>query len=268
MIHVPRPPDYEAPVVVEVFADPGHAEGFVPKSRVRLGSGFRQLAASVPPDRLRDLLVVASFATANGRVAPSPPEIAGGLGVAVWQARLRAFRLARTEWQGQPLVSILRYPDGRTLFSPGPLVLERRQELPPAATPSGVAPANGDKVREESRRRYARRRETVEREISARQGWLSPEEMEDARQSLEREPEELDAVWAANRLSRAGVDYGLAVRLVRQYGAEACLRQAAWIEYRTVKNRARYLVSAIQNDYARPAGAPTALADPDPSRSP
>jgi len=270
VIHAPKQPAWEPPIVVEVFADSNHEASFVPKSRIRLGSSFRQLAATIPADRLRDLLILITFTTANGRLSPSAPDIAGALGLAVWQARLRLYRLSLTMWQGQPLVRGLKHPGGLTTFSPSPQVLEMRQELPPAAALPSDAPTRFEQVVQASREQYSRPREEVEREITARQGWPSAEEMEAARLSRETEPTELNAVWAANRLSKAGVDYGLALKLIRQFGAEACIQQVAWIEYRSVKNKARYLVAAIQKSYAKPPDAPIGsdTSDPDPSLAP
>jgi len=258
-------PVAEPPFVAEVYAVGSEPNRFEPACRVRLGTGFRRLASRISPDCLRDLTILLSFATANGRISPSAADLSGGLGVPVWRARLRLFRLALTHWEGQPLVRVLRHPNGLVTFPPSDTVCGR-QELPTAAALVSAAPARGDVVRAVSRARYSRPRAEVEREILAHQGWPSPEEMAAAAAGHGKMPEDIDGIWAVNRLMKAGIDYSLALRLLREFGADRCLRQCAWLEYRggSVKNKRRFLVAAIRGDYAKPATAPDTAPTPTP----
>jgi len=117
---------------------------------------------------------------------------------------------------------------------------------------NGAAAAR-EKVIEASRAAYARPREEVEREMRSNQGWPHPDELQPIADAAAKPPEVLDERWAVERLAKEKVDYSLAVKLVKEYGAERCLRQLRLLPYRKgIKKVARYIVGAIQGDYAGP----------------
>ena len=109
MIHTPPVLPDEPPLVAEVFNHSPDPSQFVPASRVRLGTGIRRLAASLPAERLKDVIILASFATTNGRIAGTSALAVGrALGIPIWQARIRLLSLSLTVWEGEPLVRVHR----------------------------------------------------------------------------------------------------------------------------------------------------------------
>jgi len=145
---------------------------------------------------------------------------------------------------------------GRELFQPSSAVYAIRELLLPSATLQGVAPVGRERVITASRATYARPRHIVEKEIIARQGWQSPEEQTAIRERGDQLPKHLNDQWAVNRLTKEGVDFSLSVKLVKECGAEACVRQVQWLPYRHVKNKKRYLAAAILGSYKAPTDAP------------
>ena len=230
--------------------------GLVPTSRIVVGRGLHALAQDVGFEAVGELLVLMGFVTANGAVGPSAADVASALGRLELLVRLRLGRLARRYWRGQPLLHVVRRPSGWDTFHPTSIVLGRREILPPPATP-GVAPAGFEKVRQASREAYARPRADVEREIRSTQGRPHPDELSEAAASGPKVPEDLDERWVVERLVKEKVDYSLAIKLVKECGVRRCLNQLVWLPRRGgVKNKARYIVGAIQNDYAAPHKKP------------
>jgi hypothetical protein len=200
--------------------------------------------------------------TANGVVGPSATQMAVTLGRPALLVRLRLRRLARRYWRGQPLLRVSRTAAGMETFHPTPLVLGRRESFPPPTAAQAAAPAGSDAVIAASRAAYARPREEVERELRSVHGWPAPDEIKTFAASQQKVPENLDERWAVERLAKEKVDYSLAVKLVREFGAECCLRQLRWLPYRKgIKDRKRYIVGAIQADYAAPGSDGTPMSD-------
>jgi len=244
------------PFVAEVTHEHEGASRYVPSCRVSIGPSFRELARQMPVDALRDLVVVMTFATPNGRVSPGAPELGGALGCSGWVARLRLMRLCRGWWRGQPVLRLHRQPSGRETFTPGVLILGLRERMLPPATPPSVA-AGRERVISASRARYAKPRAEVERDIMVQAGWGDPAEAEAVRSASTADPSDKLGLWAVRRLVRVGVDHSLAVKLVGECGAVECISQVRWLPYRNAKDKARYLVAAIQGRYGEPVGAPS-----------
>ena len=257
MSHAPLPYPTEEPFVAEIsYSGPPGKE--VPMALIRLTGSMPHLAAHVGLDAVGLLAVVVSTHTANGGVGPSAAQVGAALGRPAWAARLALLRVARRHWRGQPLMQVVRRASGYETFHPTPIVLGRRQSLPPsAAAPPSAAPAGREAVISASREKYSRPRSEVEREVIASLGLPSPEEMAAAAAAMPKKPADLNARWAVERLVKAGVDYPLSVKLVNDFGPDRCLRQLRFIEYRRVKSRARYLVAAIRGDYQQPPNYPT-----------
>lgn len=255
MIHVPPKLPDEPPFIVEISYEPEKNGSFHPTSRIVIGAGMRTLGAKQSAEIVGILTILASHVTANGTISPTARTLQRAVGMRVF-GRLRLARLARMKYRGQPLVVILKTAAGTEMFRLGSTLLMRR-ELPPAqsAAPVGAAPAGRDVVLMHSRTTYSRDRESVEREIMARNGFVSPEEIEEAGKNRPKPPTDLESTWAVQRLMKEQVDYSLAVKLVNDYGAERVLRQVKAIDRRRIKTkRNRYLVAAIMHDYPVPTG--------------
>ena len=152
------------------------------------------------------------------------------------------------------MLRVVRRASGRETFHPSAIFLGRREAVPLTASPQGDAPAGRDRVVAASREEYCRPLEEVEREIRSIQGWAHPDELKKFADEQARPPSDLDERWAVERLVKEKIDYALALKLVREYGAQRCLRQIKLMPYRTgIKNNSRYLVGAIQNDYPEPS---------------
>jgi hypothetical protein len=253
MIHEPILRPNEPPFIAEVIHEPTSSTHFVTRSRIVLGASIDQMAHDLNLETLGVLTLFMDFVKPNGAVGPSAEELARALGHPVWQIRLRLLRLARQQWRGQPLLRVVRRPSNRETFHPGPAVLGLREARPIAAALPSVAPADREQVLDASRRAYARPKEIVEQEIRALQGWPHPTELRELREAQDKPPSDLNERWAVERLSKEKVDYSLALKLVKEYGAERCLKQLKLLPYRKgIKNKARYIVGAIQADYAAP----------------
>lgn len=250
MIHDPLPHPNEEPFVAIVT----HDLRMVPSANVIVGRGLPELAKEIGLEAVGELALLMAFVRSNGAVAPSVADIASALGRPGLLVRLRLMRLARRYWRGQPLLRVCRRPSGWETFHPTLVVLGRREALPPVpATLDRGAPAARERVIEASRAAYARPREEVEREMRSNQGWPHPDELQAIADAAAKPPKDLDERWAVERLAKEKVDYSLAVKLVKEYGAERCLRQLRRLPYRKgIKNVARYIVGAIQGDYAGP----------------
>jgi len=99
--------DKDFPFVIEQYrGEQGTGGSFRPAARLLLTSALRTsgLWSTLPPDELRDLTLLLTFLTPNGRVQPTLPELAGAMQASHAQARARMLRLSRRVWRGQPLV--------------------------------------------------------------------------------------------------------------------------------------------------------------------
>jgi len=254
VIHDPAAPDpHEPPFVAEVTHGWDRANRPVPTARVVVGHGLPAFAGEVGADAAGTVASLTAFVTANGVVGPSAAQVSAALGKPELLVRLRLLRLARRHWRGQPVLRVSETAAGLETFHPGPLVLGRRESFPPPAAANAAAPAVPGAVIAASRAAYARPREDVERELRSLHGWPHPDEIEEFAASQQKPPENLDERWAVERLAKEKVDYSLAIKLVREFGAERCLRQLRWLPYRKgIKNKARYIVGAIREEYPPP----------------
>jgi len=127
------------PFVIEQYrGEPGAGGSFRPAARLLLTSALRTsgLWHALPPDELRDLTLLLTFLTPNGRIQPTLPELAGAMRASHVQTRARMLRLSRRVWSGQPLVTELTRQSGLDAYLPGRHVLGSRQG---AEAPAAVA---------------------------------------------------------------------------------------------------------------------------------
>ena len=95
------------PFIVEQYQSERAASGaFRPASRLVMTAALRTsgLWRDVPPEELRDFVLLLTFLTPNGWVQPTLPELAEAMQASHAQARGRMLRLSRRVWRGQPLV--------------------------------------------------------------------------------------------------------------------------------------------------------------------
>lgn len=234
----------QKPFRVEVRRRPAEGPVFQPESILIARPSLRTsgLLAALPPEHLRDLLMLLTFVSPNGDVMPSLVEVKDAMRVSEGKTRARLERLAAFHWRGEPIVAKIRRESGLHAFAPTPAILETMNaEAPePEDERPHVRMATREAIVAHSRAAYARPRAEVEREIARLNGWPDPQE--DAQTSEARD-----------KLLLFGVPRDKAEDLISRHGAEEVLRQAKWLPYRRAKKPAQLLVAAIENGYGEPA---------------
>jgi len=245
--------DNDFPFVIEQYqSEQGVGGSFRPAARLLLTPALRTsgLWSVLPPDELRDLTLLLTFLSPNGRVQPTLPELAGAMQTSYVQTRARMLRLSRRVWQGQPLVVELNRQSGLDAYLPGGHLLgsQQIQEMPAAAAQTVLTEprAGRDALIAHSRARYATPRAEVEADIARRMGWGAP--------AFEDDPpdvaEEKQALY--DRLSEQGMSKSQALDVLGRFDLAVVRRQLEWMPYRAAKNPSRYLQAAIENNYEAP----------------
>ena len=245
--------DNDFPFVIEQYqSEQGVGGSFRPAARLLLTPALSTsgLWSVLPPDELRDLTLLMTFLSPNGRVQPTLPELAGAMQTSYVQTRARMLRLSRRVWQGQPLVVELNRQSGLDAYLPGGHLLgsQQIQEMPAAAAQTVLTEprAGRDALIAHSRARYATPRAEVEADIARRMGWGAP--------AFEDDPpdvaEEKQALY--DRLSEQGMSKSQALDVLGRFDLAVVRRQLEWMPYRAAKNPSRYLQAAIENNYEAP----------------
>jgi len=245
--------DNDFPFVVEQYqSEQGVGGSFRPAARLLLTSALRTsgLWGALPPDELRDLTLLLTFLSPNGRVQPTLPELAGAMQASHTQTRARMLRLSRHRWQGQPLIVELNRQSGLDAYLPGRHLLGSQQmpEMPAAAAQTVLTEprAGRDVLIAHSRARYAAPRAEVEADIAWRMGWGTPAFEDDAPEVAE----EKRALY--DKLSEQGMSKSQALDILGRFDLTVVRRQLEWMPNRAAKNPSRYLLAAIENDYKAP----------------
>ncbi len=241
------------PFVIEQYrGEQGAGGSFRPAARLLLTSALRTsgLWSALPPDELRDLTLLLTFLSTNGRVQPTLPELAGAMQVSHAQSRARMLRLSRRVWQGQPLVVELNRQSGLDAYLPGRHLLGNHQvsEAPAAAAQTVLTEprAGRDALIAHSHSRYATPRAEVEADIGRRMGWGTPL-FEDEEPGVAEEKRQL-----YEKLSELGMPKDRALDVIGRFDLDRVRSQIEWMPHRGAKNPARYLVAAIENNYDPP----------------
>ncbi len=230
---------------------------------------------ALPPEELQSFLLLLTFVTAEGHIAPYLWQLAEALGQSETKTRARLERLLKAQWMEQHIVAKHGGGADRPFYSPIHGLLPLREEgnkEPPQviyqATPREV-------IIEQSRRLYARPRAEVEAEIAQflSKSPLTPPPIKSKKPSKtamtyqEPTPQLSPQDEAHNQLRDALIQAGLypeqADELLAEYDHERIQRQLAWLPYRGARNPAGMLMAAIRGDYeAPPAVRPTPIAPP------
>lgn len=251
--------DRDFPFVVEHLRE-GQGTGgtFRPAARLLLTSALRTsgLWAALPAEEMRDLVLMLTFLTPNGRIHPTLPELAEAMHASHAKARARMLTLTRRPWQGQPLVRELTRPNGLDAYLPAASLLQARQGPQEASLMQGAtvtAPQASSEPRAgrealiaQSRARYAAPRAEVEADIARRMGWGPP--------AFEDDPPEVAGQKQRlyERLSEQGMTKAQALDVLGRFDLGLVDRQLDWMPHRAAKNPARYLMAAIENNYEAP----------------
>jgi len=248
---------------------------FRPQAHVSFASPLRAsgLLASLPPEAVKDFLLILTFVTPNGHCAPTVGQLASAMRVSQGKARGRLERLEALRWQARPLLWHGQTESGLEFFSPLPALAPVREE---ATVPSAYVPpppilaAPREAVIAHSRAAYARPRAEVEAQIEEMMGYrkahqpLKPVQTSApaaAVQPVEPEPpalapEEVESLCkreeARELLLGAGLDAEQAEGLLGRYDPVRIRRQLMWLPYRRAKNPAGMLLAAVKDDYEAP----------------
>jgi len=238
-------------MIEQYQSEQGVGGSFRPAARLLLTPALRTsgLWSVLPPDELRDLTLLLTFLSPNGRVQPTLPELAQAMRASHAQARVRMLRLSRRVWRGQSLVTELSRQSGLDAYLPGRHVLGSRQrtEAPAAAQNVLTEPRAGrDALIAHSRARYATPRAEVEADIARRMGWGPPSFEDDPPEVAEEKRQLYD------KLSEQGMSKSRGLDILGHFDLAVVRRQTEWMPHRAAKNPARYLAAAIEGDYEAP----------------
>ena len=242
------------PFVIEQYQQGRSASGaFQPAARLLLTAALRTsgLWTGLPPEELRDLVLLLTFLTPNGRIQPTLPELAGAMQASHAQARGRMLRLSRRQWQGQPLVRELNRQNGLDAYLPGSQIVESREEAQDLGSPVPAVVlseprAGRERLITRSRARYATPRAEVEADIARRMGWGTPQ-FEDEEPGVSEEKRQL-----YEKLSEQGMPKDKALGVLSRFDLGQIRNQIKWMPHRGAKDPARYLMAAIENNYDPP----------------
>ncbi len=239
---------------------------FRPAASVRFAASLRTsgLLAALPPEAVRDLLMLLTFISPNGICSPHIEQLAEAMGVPVSKARNRFERLAGVRFRGQKIIAGKQRDNGLEIYSPLPwlapvredAIANRRDEVHPVLY---AAPRQA--VIDHSRATYARPRAEVEREVERQLRRPYPSDTSDSKSrdaSSENEalpqPDHDTGEKAEVRKLLTGV--GLLPEqveaLLERHDLLSIRRQLAWLPYRGAKNPVGLLMAAVKDNYEAP----------------
>jgi hypothetical protein len=215
------------------------------------------LLNALPTEDLASLLTLLTFLTPNGEILPTVPELAGAMGVAERAARYRIERMMRFSWHGKPLVFELRRDSGLHAYTVSPALVAVREDTSHRPDDGPVLRTGSrEAVIAHSRAAYNKPRRDVEEMIARLNNWDVPGPSHDE-MGNETPPDETRTLHT--RLVLAGVARAQADMLVANYPLHRIRDQLDWLPLRYAKSPVRFLVAAIEKDFAPPRGLPTTL---------
>ena len=288
---MPPPADHRPFALRLLRLDPTPGGRFAPGAQIAFTPALRAsgLLLSLPGEDLKRLLLVLTFVHPNGHIQPTLLELSQALGQPQAMTRAQMRRLERFVWQGKPLLHEVRRESGLHGWTPSPRILgmEHAPQDTPHASNAPVSPAfvaaGREAVIAHSRAMYARPREEVEREMALANGWEWPprtlgERQDELRHKAQyagsQTPAEelsLDTTNSSSMntslpiptasshpdlrrdLAAWGVSNDLIARLLTDHDPAKVRSQLDWLPLRNAHDPARFLVAAIQKDYAPPA---------------
>lgn len=218
-------------------------------------SGF---LLALSPEELQSFLLLLTFITADGRIAPATSQLAQTLGTSEAKTRARLERLLKVEWLGQHIVTKNDSGAGWHSYSPvlGLLPFREEEEVDPPQAVYRVAPRKV--IIEHSRRTYARPRAEVEREIEQFFSKSSPSSHQSHKPShspmtyQSPTPQNEASNQLRDALIQVGVYAEQADELLVDYDHVRIQRQLMWLPYRGARNSAGFLIAAIRDNYEAP----------------
>lgn len=252
-------PQQEAPFTLFIEHRDKTRDGhWRPATFVMLTSSLRTSGFlwALPPEDLKSFLLLLTFVTPNGNIAPSVPQLATALRLSEAKTRERLARLVATHWHEQPIVLPHRMGNGLDTFSLAPRFLPVREEeigAYPAKIQTPYKAAPREVIIEHSRRMYGRPRAEVERMIMEQMGYKKPVEAGLATSATSPQSPRDDADTALrDELRQVGLLPDQVNELLARFDTVRIRRQLMWLPYRPARNRAGLLLAAIKDDYEAP----------------
>jgi hypothetical protein len=212
---------------------------------------------ALSPEELQSFLMLLTFISADGRIAPEISQLAIALNASRMLARNRMERLCRTKWLGQSIVTRHEAESGWLSYSPAPGVLPMQHDEPAQSIQPIYRTAPREAIIEHSRRMYARPRAEVERQIEAQYAdrvkppsRISTNVNERAMTYLS--PQDEATLQLRQALIGVGIYPEQADELLVEYDHLRIKRQLAWLPYRGARQPAGLLIAAIRDDYEAP----------------
>lgn len=264
-----RKKEERAPFVIRVeHLDTDKRGAFRPGAFIRFASSLRTsgLLVAMPPEAVKDLLMLLTFVSPNGICAPHVEQLAEAMGVSVAKAHSRIERLSNVRFQGQKLVVGSQRANGLETYSPLPWLAPVREDATLPHRADEVQPilyaAPRQAVIDHSRATYSRPRAEVESEVERQLGHHHPKEALEAKTSDASRPETeqthqpesaiSETVEIKNRLMEVGLLPEQAEALLVRHDLLSIRRQLAWLPYRGAKNPAGFLMAAVKDNYEAP----------------
>ena len=250
---------------------------FRPSAFIKLTKAVRTsgLLQALPPEELKSFLILLSFLTPNGACSPTVQQLAGAMHVSQGKARARMQRLAQLRFENQALVIPLTHGNGQEAYALNDKLIPTIEQPIEEARPEPIKAVPRERLIEYSRRRYAKTREEVEKQIAEINGWeLPPPTAKVARDkavrdkalsdkdasdgdSSQTQPDQQPAEDSAfkdlrRRLQNVGVAPDQIEYLLTTFDIEHIKKQLKWLPFRQARNPSAYLVAAIVGDYEEP----------------
>lgn len=237
--------------------DVGQDGHFRPSAFIKLTKAFRTsgLLPALPPEELKSFLILLSFLTPNGACSPTVPQLAGAMHVSQGKAKARMQRLAQLRFENQPLVLPLVHGNGQEVYALNDTLIPTLEQPMEEARPESIKAVPREQLIEYSRRRYARTREEVEKQIAEINGWeVPPSEPVQSNEAQDEPKEERSPHFGELRrkLQNIGVAPDQIEYLLATFDSERIEKQLKWLPHRHARNPSAYLVAAIVHDYEEP----------------
>jgi len=232
----------DRPFVIEHHSQDERKMKFRPISRIGITEHARTsgLLRSLSGTQARVLLAVITCTTPNGYIQASARQVALALGVPIPAATLWLHALCWRRFRGHQLLLRIEREEGLTLYTISPMHIRHVTIAAEKGTIHGPSTADRGEVQDHVRKHFAIPVAEAEDHVMRQLG-VHP-----------RARTESEEAWVYRHLrdlkfKREDVD-----ALIETFGIDKIRQQVIWLPERPAKNPAKYLVTALLNQYGPP----------------